>query len=310
MSPPFSPSCAEPPPRGAAGGFTLVELLVALAVGGLVLGGALAITLATRGMVWSDQARTRIHQDLRASIDLIGIDVRQAGERLPGDFPAVELVDGGGPPDRLVLRRNLLDVVLPLCETLTAGEVDDEIRIAGGGPPIPRGCNPVPDSDGDGWPDNVGQWRSWRLAQGGAMRAYLFNPISREGEWLVNDDDGSTAEFLANGTGAGWAHDYPADQLCRIYVLEERVYEMSADVLQAKAGDDLAVPFNLAGDLIGFEVRAHLVDGGILDALDATGEWTELETLEVTLTKTGTVGAREKSRSVTGRFLPRNILSN
>jgi hypothetical protein len=80
--------------------------------------------------------------------------------------------------------------------------------------------------------------------------------------------------------------------------------------LQLKAGDDLAVPFNLAADLVAFDVQAHLVDGTVLDTLDAGGEWTELETVEVTLTKTATAGTRDKIRSVTGRFLPRNILSN
>jgi prepilin-type N-terminal cleavage/methylation domain-containing protein len=146
--------------RGCTEGFTLIELLVALMVTGIIAAATLTIALNTRGMFETDQHRTTINQNLRAGIDLLGIDVRQAGERLPFDAPAVQITDGsGGAPDVLILSRNMLDYVLPVCKDISAGSSSDSIFVARinipGSGKIPQGCKPVPDENGNGWPDNM-----------------------------------------------------------------------------------------------------------------------------------------------------------
>ena len=105
---------SSPCTRSCADGYTLIELLVALAVASALLGATLAVAMSSRESYTTDQNRTRTNQNLRAALDLVGIEIRQSGERLPSDFPALEIVDGAeGAPDRLILRRNLLDEVLP-----------------------------------------------------------------------------------------------------------------------------------------------------------------------------------------------------
>ncbi len=94
------------------GGFTLVEILVALGIASLLLGVILSTTLGHRRLYVLDQNRTAANQNLRAALDILVADLRQAGERLPLDFPAVEVRNG----TELVLRRNLFDVVLSLCD--------------------------------------------------------------------------------------------------------------------------------------------------------------------------------------------------
>ena len=140
--------------RGSSDGFSILELLVALTIVSVVGGAALSLALSSRGVFEQDQQRTAVNQNLRSGIDLLGIDLRQAGERMPGNAPAIEIVNGASSgPDQLIVRRNLLDYVLPVCKDINSGTARDQAFVAKkGGGTVPPGCSPVPDSDGDGWP--------------------------------------------------------------------------------------------------------------------------------------------------------------
>jgi type IV pilus assembly protein PilW len=286
-----------------------VEALVAAAVATMLIGTAMTVALSSRDLMTTDEQRTRLNQSLRSSMDLLGIDVRQTGERLPTDFPAIEIVDGAdGAPDGLILRRNLLDEVLPLCEGLAQGAIDEEVRVALGGDDPPPGCAPVPDGDGDGWPDNIGAWRAHRDAQGGQVPVYLFNPLEAAGEWFLFDDDGSTSHFLHRGDGEPWQEAYAVDQQVRVYMLEERVYGLTDGLLQFSSSASAAT-LNVTGNVVDFQVRAVLEDGSVQDGFDSGDSWTELSALEVTLVARVDDGSG-MTRELTTRFFPRNVLSN
>jgi type IV pilus assembly protein PilW len=277
----------------------------------LIVGSALTVALSSRDVLTADERRTRLNQTLRGTLDLLGIDVRQAGERLPADFPAIEIVDGtGGAPDALVLRRNLLDEVLPLCETLTAGEVADEVLVAVSGSSPPQGCAPVADDDGDGWPDNIGTWRAHRIANAGQVNAYVYNPVAAVGEWFVFDGDGTTALQLHKGNADPWQATYEIDQQGRVYMLEQRTYELAGGVLQFTRDTDTGNPVHVNANLVDFQVRAVMTDGSIQDGLGPTDDWTDLRSIEVTVEARTDGGDGEMTRALTARFFPRNILSN
>jgi type IV pilus assembly protein PilW len=248
----------------------------------VIAGATLTIALSTRGMFETDQHRTTINQNLRAGIDLLGIDVRQAGERLPFDAPAVQINDGsGGAPDTLTLSRNMLDYVLPLCKDITAGSNADTVftakkKLPGSGK-IPQGCIPVPDENGDGWPDNLEAWREYRIANGG------------------NADN--------------WQYSYSTNQEPRIYILEQRSFRLQDDILQCIINDDTSNALNLVNRMRDFQVRAVFKDGTIQSTL-AGKTWTDLESLEITLVGGESFGARDMDRTVVTRFFPRNILSH
>jgi type IV pilus assembly protein PilW len=286
-------------------------LLVAFALAVVLVGSALSIALSSRDMLTADERRTRLNQSLRGTLDLLGIDVRQAGERLPGDFPAIEIVDGAsGGPDTLVLRRNLLDEVLPLCETLTAGEVVDEILVAVGSGSPPQGCAPVADDDADGWPDNIGAWRAHRDVGGGQVFVYIYNPVDRDGEWFLFDGDGTTSHQLHKGNGDPWQATYAINQQGRAYMLEERTYELDSGVLQFTRDTGVSGAVHVSANLIDFQVRAVMADGSIQDVLDSDDDWTQLRSVEVTVQARTDAGDDTMTRSLTARFFPRNILSN
>ena len=64
-------------------GFTLTELLVSLSIMGFVSGVALTVALSSHDTFETDQNRTDLNQNLRSGMDLLGNNIRQAGERLP-----------------------------------------------------------------------------------------------------------------------------------------------------------------------------------------------------------------------------------
>ena len=92
---------------------TLMEFMVAIGLSALIALMIVSVALANRNIYQRDIVRTRVNQNVRAALELIGAEVRQAGERLPASFPAIQLTDGGTTtPDTLILRRNLLDDAL------------------------------------------------------------------------------------------------------------------------------------------------------------------------------------------------------
>jgi len=287
---------------------------VALTVTVTVGGAALAIALSTRGMFETDQGRLTINQNLRSGMDLVGIDVRQAGERLPWDAPALQIIDGSsGAPDTLILRRNLLDYVLPLCKDIGAGTSADSVFVARKkitGVRTPQGCSPVPDRDADGWPDNMQEWRDHRIANGGEVLAYIYNPTSEQGEFFVYDDEDNSTFHLHKANLDAWAYDYDVVDNARIYIIEQKTFQVDDELLQCVIDADTANPLNLVSHIRDFQGRAVLRDGTVLTSFPAGHNWTELSAIEVELTGEVDVRGNPMERTLVTRFFPRNILNN
>ena len=175
-------------------GYSILEMLVAMAIGLVITGGALALALSSRRLYEADQARTRLNQSLRASKDFLVADIRQAGERLGPNFPAIEIRNGEdlpgglpGDPDELILRRNLLDTVLRVCADVDPGL--DEIVVAAKTTPPSPACAALPVESGESFPANLQKWSDYRVANGGLIKAYVYNPVTGEGEFFDYEDE-------------------------------------------------------------------------------------------------------------------------
>lgn len=288
----------------------MVELLLALGLAGLVAAAALSIALSSRDIYTRDLGRTDLNQNLRSATDLLGMELRQTGERLPQDVPAVEIVNGSGTdPDTLTVRRNRLDAVLPLCEPISSGTSVSTLRVATSTGSPPTGCSPVADTDSSGWPDNIDEWRAERAAAGGSVAVYVFNPVSGLGEFVDYDGDGGTSDYLAVSAASSWQNDYLVTEQCRVYLLEQHTYQLSAGVLQYIVADDTTNPVNLVHGLTDFQVRAVLSGGSTQDSFGSSDDWADLSSIEVTLTGQSGTGADAPTRTTTMRFFPRNVLS-
>jgi type IV pilus assembly protein PilW len=273
----------------------------------------MALALSSRQVFEQDQHRTTVNQNLRSGLDLMGIDVRQAGERMPGDAPAIEVVNGAsGAPDSLILRRNLLDYVLPVCKDINSGTARDQAfvakkKITGS---VPPGCAPVPDKDKDGWPDNLQVWRSYRLAHGGSVLAYIHNPVTGNGEFFVYDAEDNSTFHLHRANSGQWQHSYSMNENPRIYLIEQKRFALNGDTLQCIVNEDTTHALNLVNHIDDFQVRALLNDGTVLASMPATTDWTRLYALELRLAGSSSFRNRTIERTLMSRYFPRNVLSN
>lgn len=306
-------SRSSPFSRGSSSGFTLIELMVTLTVVGLIAGATLTITLSSQRIFETDQNRTTINQNLRSGMDLLGIDIRQAGERLPNNMPAIEIINGvDGAPDQLNLRRNLLDPVLPVCMDIKADSNADSVFVAlkkDSVAKVPPGCAPVADSDGDGWPDNLQAWKAYREANGPEILAYIYNPTTRVGEFLRYDAEDNSTFHIHKANTEKWAHTYDADDEARVYILEELSFRLVDDVLQCFINGDDSAPLNLVNHLVDLQAFAYMRDGSVMPSLGPNDEWSDLRSIEITMTGQSSFANRTMYRNLQAHFFPRNVLS-
>lgn len=283
-------------------GFTLLELLVAATLGFLVLGLLLSSTIASKNLFQADVIRTRINQDLRGTLDIIGSQIRVAGENLSSSFPAIILENNanGANSDRLTLRRNLLDEILKVCVEIPAGTNIDIVFATGSEP----GCSYSDNTH------NYQRWSAYRTEQNGSVEAFIFDGSSKNGEFfLYNSEFDASGEYGISRAGGAWEHTYSA-QAGAVYILEQWTFELDEQTLQLIVNNDTANPLNVAFGITEFQVVAIAQDGSELDSLDTTDSWTDLRSLRITLTGQDTFRNEPISRTLSTEFFPRNILSH
>lgn len=298
-------------------GFTLMEMVITLLVTSIIVAAALALTVSVRNLYLTDQPRMSLNENLRGGMEVIAADIRQAGERLPTDplIPAnilpIEIVNGAsGASDTLYLRRNMVDAVLPVCGDIHAGSNIDAIKVAMPSAHPPAGCGPVPDNNGDGWPDNLEAWRNYRITNGGTsgiVRIYIFDPVTGVGEWVSYDAEDASTFKLHKTTGA-WQNNYPTSDHPRVYALEEREYQLSGDRLQLVKNQ--LDTYDVTADMTNFQVQAIMQDGTVLDSFGAADNWLNLKSIKVTLSGLVKTNNKQHAGSLTMQLFPRNILSN
>ena len=101
-----------------ARGFTLLEVLVAMAVGGLVIAGTLSLLLAGQGAYAAGEARAEAIQGARVGLERLATELRQAGYDPQGaGFAAIEVAE----PERMTLLHDLNEngVIDPTRERVT-----------------------------------------------------------------------------------------------------------------------------------------------------------------------------------------------
>jgi len=285
-------------------GFTIMELMVTSFLGLIVTGLLLTLTQTNRNVLGKDTIRTGLNQNLRGALDLMGADIRVGGENLPASFPAIEIVDGAsGATDRLKIRRNLLDEVLPLCTAITAGSSVNNIYFAI--PGTVAGCVY------SGHTHDYTAWRTYRLAQPSAQTlAYIYDSASKNGQFFTYTGEVSTGTaYYLTKSASTWTYNYPTASTS-IYILEEWEYKMVGENLQVIVNRLTGTPYNVSFGLTNFQMRAKMQDNTIKTSFITSDNWTQIKALEVTLTGQDTFGGKVLSRTLVGDFVPRNILSH
>jgi Tfp pilus assembly protein PilW len=285
-------------------GFTITELLVVSFLGLLMLALTLSATMSNRQLYRYDLVRTRINQNLRSALDIIGIDVREAGENLPSTFPAVEIIDGtAGAPDELIVRRNLVDEVFNVCVQIASGSGNTDVIVADDTLTVP-GCDTTSNLTA------LTNWSAYRLAEGGTVKGYVYDRVNHVGEFFdLVDEQNNGSNFRIVRAAGNWTNTYPVGA-SSIYILEEWRYRLQNGVLQIVTDQDTANPLDVVTDLTDFQVLATMQDTTTMNSFAVTDDWTEIATLQILLTGQDTIKGEVFSRTVSARFFPRNILSN
>ena len=302
--------------------FTLVELLVTVSLLTLVLGIVLSTTTSTLGLYRTDQARLTANRDSRSALDILGNDVRQAGERLSADFPALTVSSDASGNSVLTLRRSLLDGPLPLCAP-----------IPGSGSLYVNANNPsaavFPSTTISNLPDacttalqNLTAW-STAIADGN-VTAYVYDVKSGAGDFVTLTGTSTVAATKAQtlGTLALPTRSYDprkvnagdAGRDIRVYLIEERRYYLDSGLLKLSVNNGPAVA--AVPNVQSFQVVPYLSGSPVVVAalpfpvLPATStNWKSLAYLDVTLGLRATSGTKSVQRSTTERYTPRNASS-
>ncbi len=295
---------------------TVVELLVALAVALVVVVAAVAITFANRKAYDLDQARTSLNQNLRTGLSIVGDDTQVAGERLSSSttayLPPIEVIGG----TELVLRRNLLDQVLPFCDKkIQAGSSQNNVTVSlkPTDPNMKSGANPqctiAPDNNGDGWPDNLEAWKDFRVAHGGQARAFIVTPLTGASEFFTYDsEDAST--FHIHRLAGKWQNTYQLADKPQLYMLEEKRYLLSGGYLELILDGDTSSAQRIIPNVTDFQVRAVLNDGTVRTDFPQSGDtFSDLRAIRITVAGTVAQGRQSASRTLQAQFFPRNVLS-
>lgn len=305
--------------RNLDSGFTLVELLVSMVVATIVISMAFSAVLYNRRLYVEDQARINVNQNLRAAMDFIGTDIKQAGERITdANFPVIRITGGS----ELVLRRRLDFPILPVCQAIAVSSTNRVFAASSAATP-PPGCNPLPDSNSDGYRDNLEAWRNYRCKQDNVtgcqgniletVKAFIYDGNGNGEYFDYVGENGTTFELQKLATNPAWQYAYTTGA-GGIYLLEERKFNLLNNILQLSI--DGKTPQKLVNQLSTFEVKAVLQSnptGSGKGTFPETGDrWQQINSINVNLTaiappeqlniKTSRLTASEK-------FFPRNALS-
>jgi type IV pilus assembly protein PilW len=286
---------------------------VALAVAGILLGLLLPIVLSNRRVVQLDQARTSANQTLRAAQQLLGSDVRIAGERF-GEGLALSPIElsVSGDDSVVTLRRNLEDA-LPVCEALSSGDTSILVADWDGSTGEPQcAVNRTVDVGGTEWPATLAAHRQLAEDAGGSLRAFLFDPSTRTGQWfeMTVPTGSSQPDSVSCASDCAWdaSANYGPVSESYVAILETIVYRLNDGVLErvdVSSGEVLRIASGIAS----FDVTATFADGSTATELASDADWREIASLELDVRVERREGESLADRSLQTRLFPRNVLS-
>lgn len=292
-------------------GFTIMEMMVSLTILGITMGAIVDTLLSQRRLFEADLVRTRINQTIRGSLDVMGLSIRQAGENLPFTYPAIEIIDGGGTnADRLIVRRHVLDEVLSVCATLTKNATGSSITTG-----LPSASAPEPECITGNITQNYNSWRQFRLNNGNAVTAYIFDQATKQGQFIryTNETSSALGNTMTLSPSSTWVTNYlPAS--ADLYIIEELEFKLDNDgylemVQRGLWTNGTPVENHLAHGITGFQIQALWEDGTTKTSIAATDDWSKIRNIQLIITGKDEEGHTDLTRTVTAQFFPRNILS-
>lgn len=325
----WTPAWGASSRRRDSAGFSLLEMLVALAVMGIIAALLVPLLLGARQSLQADQVRVGVNQQLRSASDLVGADIRTAGERFPSrsalQLQPIEIVKGSNDdPDEIILRRNLWEGTLPLCQNNLSGN-SQNVTVAA--PPNPNSSwNTYPECIQpylqNDFPRNIAEVRELanEIGENGILRGYIWNPALNDGAGAgeffnfevpppgTGQGQGQNRQLRRVG-GGSWQHTHLRDEFPRIYILEERRYRLNGEILELVINGDEDGALRAVAGITGMVAQYLLDDDSVVDVLPASMGWRNIRGVSVTFTSAEEQGREATDRTLASTFFPRNVLS-
>lgn len=309
------------------GGFTLVELLVAMALFLVILTIAFNAFVSSNKLVEADTGRVMANQNVQTALDLMAADVRQAGENLELNLgiSGIEFDDVG---NTLTVRRSIPPLPstglklaqLPLC--YASGTTLQVVGPPPGTATATARCT-YSDGDADGEHDNITPWRTYFTAQEGRPQAaLLYRPKSGSTPALiqrttVRSIEAQTSQTISGTTvrrvnvtmGAAVPVAFTPANNSLLILVDERRYVLVGDELRLALGgqrDDEAQP--VAFDVTDLALGATLVEPSeTVSSMALTGPWARVKTISLGLTANNAGQGRGNPRTYQATVFPRNV---
>lgn len=309
-----------------AQGFTLVELLIAMALLMIVLTIAFNIFSGSNKLVEADTGRVMAQQNAQTALDLMAADLREAGENLELDL-GISGVEFSDTADSITVRRSIPPINggiklarLPLCyvNSTTA-------QIVG---PVP-GSNVSTarcthsDGDGDKEDDNVMPWRTYFTAQNGVPQAaLLYRPASGNTPALVRSTtvrsisaqqeqviSGVTVRRVNVTLGTAVPSDFtPANNSLLILVDERRYMLVGKELRLALGGQTDAEAQPMAFGVTDLKLSAALTGPTeTVTTMSLTSSFKRVRSVSVGLSAQNSGQGKLSTRTFTSTIFPRNI---
>lgn len=308
-------------------GLTILELLVGMLLLMIILGVVLTTTISTMGLYRKDQSRIGANRNSRSTLDIVNSDIRQAGERLNSDFPAIQISQDGSGNSVLTLRRGLLDSPLPVCAPLpnvlgayVNANNPAAALLAGGVSNLPAAC-----STGT---QDLSAWIAQIAA--GVVSGYVFDTTDGRGSHVTLTGTSTSGALLKTQlvqfTGSVSAFNpvkinaAASERDIRLYLIEERQYTVSGGKLMlgvngkaALAATPRVVSFKAVPYLKGTPPAPPTLAALPFPGVDGNGKpknWKNLAYLDLSMTVTEGSGTNTVQRTLTQRLTPRNTSSS
>jgi Tfp pilus assembly protein PilW len=310
----FTHSCSADARLQQCGGFTVLEMMVAAVLGIAILFVALQTAESNQQLQQLETVRTRINQNLRSGLDIIGMNIRQAGERLERNFPAVEVIDGGGSaPDQLILRRNLLDDWLNVCQAVVPSPPALNIYFAVAGSAV-KGC--VFSSQ----ESKYASWKAYREAEvlaGNSVSAFIYDTVLKVGEFFpYSSEVESVTQTLPTRDGnytiltesRPWLTTYAVGS-ASIYLIEEYRFQVADQYLELVTNQEDAAARRVVFGVSSFDITLTMADGTTKTSFARTDDWSQIRSINISMTGEEGYRGRTISKVLSAQFFPRNVLS-
>ena len=290
-------------------GFTIMEMLIAMMVGGVVMTAVFTGIFSSRNLMQTDMARTNANQNLRDVMDVLSTELRQSGQSLQGVIPSIALTtsgsDASGWTSSITAWRSPVGEYLIACQSIAGSPTQialssTVVAVTG----VFNGCTA-------GGQEAVStQWSDY-LSKHPNARLYVYDPVAMIGE-LINVTAASSAAITVTGA---LTNVYPVSAGLRLYLIETRTFGRSNNILTVSR--DEASDERMAPNITSFKVEVQTCTTAVIPvctwntsfAPSSTNLWTSISAIRVALKGQEQVNNKTSDRTLTSNIFPRNTLN-